>query len=173
MFFCLEGIHRWMGRCSGSLWLSHEGRTGWFDLNCCYQPKSSTGSCCFIYELQLSFNLLDCTSTQSHQLSLQWRTATEPWPLLSLLLKSSSWFMTGTWMATCSVLEFIKGFKDRASISYHTYYLSCRFCIKPSREKFYNWTALQASIGVFGRTLRRKCVEINTILTFKFHPSLG
>ena len=103
------------------------------DFLCCYQPNSSTGRCCFIYELQLS--LLDCTSTQTHQLSLQWRTATEPWPLLSLLLKSSSWFVTGTWMAKCSVLEL--GFKVRASISYHTYYLPCRFCIKPSRAMFY------------------------------------
>ena len=133
------------------------------------QPNSSTGSCCFIYELQLS--LLYYTSTPTHQLSLQWRTATERWPLLSLLLKSSPWFVTGTWMATCSVLEL--GFKVRASISYHTYYLPCRFWIKPSRAMFYNWTALPASIGVFGRTLRRKCVKINTILNFKFHPSLG
>ena len=98
------------------------------DFLCCYQ-HSSSASRCFIFERLLS--LPYCTLTQTHQLSLQWRTA-EPWPLLSLLLKFSSWFVTGTWMATCSVLKL--GFKVRASISYHTYYLPCRLGIKPSRN---------------------------------------
>ena len=119
------------------------------DFLCCYQHNSSTGRC-FIFERLLS--LPHCTLIQTHQLSLQWdrRTLSSSFTSAEILVLVRDRNMDGYVLSTW--IRFQSSCVDLLS------YLLLTLPIGHPETMFYNWTATPASIGVFGRTLWRKCV---------------